>query len=254
MIVVTGPGRSGTSLIAQLYRDLGVDPGGVWNAVARAGFEDPEIVRMNRLLVRELGVDSPGRRFGFVPDDRVPDGFKSALRRFLPASVREHLRSMMREPPWRSTKRLDVIQWDRFDDAIARYGDELRRLAGGRVVAKDPAFCWTLVAWLGASAPIHHVVVTVRPLDAMAKSRLSQQWLGQRSLEPIKNWMGYGVGLLMSAIYDARLSHSVLRFPDFLSEPEEVFAAMRLPPHVTYETFLDAFDHRVRPDFVHDAR
>ena len=37
MIVITGPGRGGTSLIASLYRELGFDQGGEWFDDTNAG-------------------------------------------------------------------------------------------------------------------------------------------------------------------------------------------------------------------------
>jgi hypothetical protein len=254
MIVVTGPGRSGTSLVAQLYHELGFDPGGLWNPRARAGFEDRTIVRMNHALIRDLGMRSSGRQFRFVPDDRVPGRLKGLAKRVVPPAAQDEIRSLLRDPPWRARRRMDVIQWERFTDVTRLHGEDLRRLAAERSVAKDPAFCWTLGVWVAAQAQIDHVLVTVRSLDAMAKSRLSQHWLSPRSLGPVKNWMGYGLGLVMATVYDARLSHSILRFPDFLSQPEVLYESMHLPPEVTFGAFSDAFHTLVRHDFVHDLR
>src|SRR5438034_4901812 len=56
MIIVTGPGRSGTSLVAAVYRELGLDPGGTWYPEIRAGFEDPEVIEVNKRIIRDLGL------------------------------------------------------------------------------------------------------------------------------------------------------------------------------------------------------
>src|SRR5918996_1807738 len=254
MIVITGPGRSGTSLVAQIYRDLGVDPGGVWNPAARAGFEDREIVRANRMIIRELGIRGSGRRFGFLPDERFPSPVKTFAKSMLPEQRQRQLRSILRHPPWRSRHVMDVIRWDRFGGVVERHGARLRELAAARPVSKDPSFCWTLAVWCAAEAPIDHVVIAIRSLDAMAQSRVSQDWLSPRSLGAIKNWFAYGFGLLMSAVYDHRLSYGIARFPDFLRDPEQLYRALRFPGHVSYDRFLEVFRQHVKPDFVHDQR
>jgi hypothetical protein len=254
VIVITGPGRSGTSLVAQICKELGVEPGGVWNPSARAGFEDRQIVLANRMIIRDLGVRGSGRQFGFLPDERIPSRAKSLAKSLVPESRQRQLRSLVRHPPWRSKHRMDVIRWDRFNDVVANHRERLRSLAVERPAAKDPAFCWTLGVWGAAGASIDHVVVAIRSLDAMAHSRASADWLSPRSLSGIKNWFAYGFGLLMSAVYDHRLSYGIARFPDFLNRPDDLYRAIRFPHPVTYEAFLEVFRRHVKPDFVHDRR
>jgi hypothetical protein len=254
MIVITGPGRSGTSLVAQVCRDLGMDPGGVWNPAARAGFEDREIVRANRAIIRDLGIRGSGRQFGFLPDERFPSRVKTLARSMLPEERQRQLRSMVRHPPWRSKHLMDVIRWDQFEAVVERHGVRLRQLAAARPASKDPAFCWTLGVWSAAGAPLDHVVITIRSLDAMAQSRISQNWLSPRSLGAIKNWFAYGFGLLMSTVYDHRLSYGIARFPDFLQQPEQLYEALRFSGPVPYDRFLEVFHRHVKPDFVHDQR
>ena len=149
---------------------------------------------------------------------------------------------------------MDVIRWDRFDRVVELHGDRLRRLSASRVASKDPSFCWTLGVWSAAGAAIDHVVITIRSLDAMAQSRVSQDWLSPRSLGAIKNWFAYGFGLLMSTVHDNRLSYGVARFPDFLQQPEQLYQALRFVDPVPYERFLEAFQRHVKPEFVHDQR
>jgi hypothetical protein len=241
-------------LIAQICKELGVDPGGVWNPAARAGFEDQEIVQMNRTIVRELGIRSSGRRFGFFPDERIPLPAKAIARSLISEAQRRQVRSLLRDPPWRSDHRMQVTRWDRFEELAARHAPRLRALAGKRSASKDPTFCWTLAVWCAAGAPIDHVVITIRSLDAMAQSRVSQEWLSHRSLGGIKNWFAYGFGLLMSAVFDYRLSYGITRFPDFLRQPEDLYRAIKFPHPVSYERFLRAFHLHAKPQFVHDQR
>src|SRR5262245_40217451 len=54
VIVISGPGRSGTSFIADLYRNLGFDPGGRWEHDKRAGLEERQVVKMNAALCQAL--------------------------------------------------------------------------------------------------------------------------------------------------------------------------------------------------------
>ena len=60
MIVITGPGRSGTSLIGEIYERLGFNPGGSWSDDNNAGREAPEVVEENKLLLRLLGITAYG--------------------------------------------------------------------------------------------------------------------------------------------------------------------------------------------------
>lgn len=54
MLIITGPGRSGTSVLAQFCRRMGYDPGGDWHAAVAAGLEDPAVVAINDRLIGEL--------------------------------------------------------------------------------------------------------------------------------------------------------------------------------------------------------
>lgn len=54
MLVITGPGRSGTSVLALFCQKLGYDPGGQWNASVDAGLEHPQVVTINDALLGEL--------------------------------------------------------------------------------------------------------------------------------------------------------------------------------------------------------
>src|SRR5271155_2443635 len=109
MIVITGPGRSGTSLLARLYGELGFDPGGRWEPAVHAGFEDREVVTVNLELARAMGVSIKERRGGRtlealgagvrVTEGRVPPKIRRPI-----VSVMDSLRYMRSTP--------DLMDWD----------------------------------------------------------------------------------------------------------------------------------------------
>ena len=97
MIVITGPGRSGTSFLAQLYRELGFDPGGEWVPEIEGGFEPPEVVDVNERILAAVGVSPMG----------APGGRSRAVRRagkaLVPSRFRASLRRALRRMPWMGT-------------------------------------------------------------------------------------------------------------------------------------------------------
>lgn len=59
MLIITGPGRSGTSVLARFCQQSGYDPGGTWCDPIDAGMEDERVVRINDALLAALRA-SPG--------------------------------------------------------------------------------------------------------------------------------------------------------------------------------------------------
>jgi len=53
MLVITGPGRSGTSMLGQFCRSVGYNPGGEWCDEIDAGLEHPRVAAINDALFRE---------------------------------------------------------------------------------------------------------------------------------------------------------------------------------------------------------
>ena len=53
MLVITGPGRSGTSVLSQFCASMGYCPGGEWCEEISAGLENPRVVNINNALYRE---------------------------------------------------------------------------------------------------------------------------------------------------------------------------------------------------------
>lgn len=47
MLIITGTGRCGTSLVARFTKEMGYDPGGHWEPSINAGYEHPDSCRIN---------------------------------------------------------------------------------------------------------------------------------------------------------------------------------------------------------------
>lgn len=54
MIFITGPGRSGTSVLALFCKQMGINPGGAWHNSVDAGLEDEQLVQIDDALLGEL--------------------------------------------------------------------------------------------------------------------------------------------------------------------------------------------------------
>lgn len=220
MIVIAGPGRSGTSLIASIYRELGYDPGGTWNDGIDAGYENRHIVKINSILKRELKLSTY----------RLP----------------RSLRRVSRSSPWLlsplqrilSPKQLD---WRRFEGVVSDYGDILREVAASYQVIKDPDMSWLLPVWAAAGAHIEYVVVAMRSSSAMMESR-AKAALTDYAPHHTRNAIVYGVGMLITALYDYNIPHGVAHFEEWIQDPEALFCQTRFPSPVSLEEFTSAFE------------
>jgi hypothetical protein len=251
MIVVTGPGRSGTSLLAGLYKELGFDPGGFWNPEVRAGLEQRRIRILNLEVAQALGVSIRERRGGRLVQsaDRILRDYGAGA----PAGIRRPLRRAVDRVRYVRSKP-DLMQFERLGEVAARFGDQMRALATDRQVVKDPRFCFTLSAWLAAGAPVEAVVFTIRPLDAMADSRVRAGMYEPRARSWARNNYAYGSGLLVAAAAEHRVPLVTLRYPDFTEEPEHLFEVLPLPEARTWSEFSAAFDSVFDPSLVGDRR
>jgi hypothetical protein len=255
MIIVTGPGRSGTTFVANLYRELGFDPGGEWVDETNSGLEAQDVFAINVLLLRDLGVSA-------LTDRVTGEDLRRKLRdprdphrtnRFV-AAGRNAVESAALKLLGNSTDLLTLIQWSKYDELAALYKPLMIGAARGRDVVKDPKFCWTLRAWVGAGVPVEHVLICIRNLDSVVKSHAAAGHTLFRSRDAALNAFTYAIGLCVTAVHDLRIPYSIVQFPDFLEDPERLYDAMRFPRPVTREQFDAAFERVRRADLVHDAR
>ncbi|MGH9920902.1 MAG: hypothetical protein ACRD6W_18795 [Nitrososphaerales archaeon] len=251
MIVVTGPGRSGTSLLARLYKELGFDPGGWWQSEVNAGFEHKDVWALNVKVARSLGVSAGERRGG-----RLLEGAG-----YFVGKSEGHVSERIRRPIARAVdvvrylrSQPDLMDFEHVDRVALRYGAQMRALAKDLPVVKDPQFCFTLHAWLAAGAPVEAVVLTLRPLDALADSRVRANMYMGRARDWARHNYCYGLGLLLTATAENRVPVSMLRFPDFLADPDELRRNLPMPEARTPEEFERAFCSVYDPSLVHDHR
>lgn len=66
MLVITGMGRSGTSVLAALCKGLNFDPGGAYAEGINAGLEDPDVVAINEDILGPAPSDEPVGKKAFA--------------------------------------------------------------------------------------------------------------------------------------------------------------------------------------------
>jgi len=253
MIIITGPGRSGTSVVARLYRELGFDPGGQWDPSIRAGLEEPDITEVNNLITAKLGCDPLIRGHGPGILYRYPyvKGFAHAMGRILPRPLLSKVTKLFC-PKRDRTGQLRLINWERIDNVVETYKTTLQELSHSHVVVKDPRFSWTLPVWAAAGAQIDHVVLCIRALDSMVRSRLKAGHLETRLLAEVKNSLIYGTGVCLTGLYSYDIQHSIVQFPNFLNSPETLYSVLHFPEPVSYLQFAEAFYRIIDKENVHE--
>jgi hypothetical protein len=247
VIVVTGPGRAGTSFLALLYRELGFNPGGKWNPTVNAGLEAKRFADLNMEVASALGlVAAPGAG---------PRALRHVSRKAkrLPEAARKPVDSALTLLRYRKHT-LDPMDWSKLDAVVEEYGERMRALSLETQIVKDPRFCWTLHAWLASGATISSLVLALRPLDAMAESRIRAGWIPDQARGWATNNFAYGIGLAMSAVSEYRVPLETLRFPDFLNQPQELYRQLPLPEERSWEEFHAAFVKLRDESLVHDRR
>jgi hypothetical protein len=243
VIIITGLGRSGTSVLAHLYSDLGFDPGGHWNDDHRAGFEADDVLSVNSSIADELGVSI------FAPLLHVPSTMHKMAKPLVPVWLRGRIRS--RQIPFLSRDRVDCIQWECLQDVVARHRERVLEISDRRPVAKDPQFCFTLGVWAEIGVPIDHIFLCIRDVDASVRSRRDLGITGH-SEDAAKNLLMYGFGASVLVAEAYGLEYTILRFPEFIENPEDLYQRLRFPEPVTSEQFCEVFNRVVRRELVHN--
>ena len=249
MIVVTGPGRSGTTFLAMLYRELGFDPGGRWNPSLNAGMEARQFSTINNQLAAAFGTVG-------VPREG-PRSLRSLERarlfseKHLPGPVSDRVGSLVTSVRYHGSP-ADPMDWSMMEAVLGEHGQSMRTLAARTPVVKDPRFCWTLHAWLASGAAIDSVVLALRTLDSMAASRVRAGMIPERAQMWAKNNFAYGIGLAVAAATEYRIPLQILRFPDFLDQAQDLHERLPLPEPRSLEEFEAALDRVRDASLVHD--
>ena len=185
-VIVTGPGRSGTSAVARVIHESGLSIGETFDDPSddnAAGFyEDVAMRDVNHRILGDVG---------------------------LPA--------MRRSPswPWRSA----VL-------AVARrYADEQRALADAAAGGwKDPLFCKTLESWLPHLPRRPRIVVCLRSPEAFLHSVSRIYGLVDRA--QIEGWWAHDLRRLLDVIEDYELDATCLEYDVLVRRPEETVARL----------------------------
>ncbi len=228
MIVVTGPGRSGTSLIADVYRQCGFPVGGELSVEINAGYEDPKVVALNVQACEALGISLVGRRHDVDAEKLLGRQATAVAKTLLPSSIRRGMRTSIDRSPLRR-RPFRGIPWVSAQEVLEAHGPAMRELADRLLVAKDPQFVYTLPFWIDAAANIECVVLAVRDCDEMVESRERAGHIGrsERLRANSRNSFIFGIGNVLVAAWDAGIPVEIVRFPDDYSDP--CLLAQRLP-------------------------
>jgi hypothetical protein len=255
VIIITGPGRSGTSVLAKLYKELGFDPGGNWIPKARAGLEHGDFWRLNNKLAAAIGATMlapPRPPKPPPPATGYRRGVRAAQRRAVASPLTARALGL---PPQRLTgqhvSRVRLINWNRVPAVVEEHREAMVKLARETVVVKDPRFMWTLPLWLAAGAEIEHVTITFRAMEDMVASRHAAGHSNFTATE-LRNSLTYGVGVITAAVKEHDVSHSYIRFPDFVHDTDMLYAGLRFPEPVSPEHFRETAKRVFDPDQVHD--
>jgi len=215
VIAITGPGRSGTSFLADLYRNLGFDPGGGWDKKINAGREHPEVVQINDELYKELDIPlgPPVTNLGAQRWDLVGE---------LADRYGDRLRAI--------AGKLAVAKDPRFSWTLRVW-----------LEAKAPIE--------------HVVLTFRRTDDVQASARLSGMGVKETAPIEYRNQarsvLIYRIGSAITAVADYPVASSLLWFPDYLEEPERLYDQLAFPTPVDREKFLKVFRKTVNPKNVH---
>lgn len=248
MIVITGPGRSGTSFLASVYREVGVDPGGSWEERVSAGLEDPAVTALNDRILSSLGVTALGAKTELPSVEKLLPGKAGArLKRLVPEDRRKALRRRIRNGRWNQSRSVSLLTWRGVDDVTATYAEEMTEYASTHVLVKDPRFSWTLPVWLRSGASISHIIITTRDVNKMVDSRQAAEQLAFARRSDAINAMIYALGVSLTSSWDAGVPTLILRFPDFLSEPTETALALPKPTGISADDLARALRRLADP-------
>jgi len=183
MIIITGHGRSGTRVVAEMYQ--------------RAGFRlsDSNNMYFDDLAVLKINL-------------KIASGGKPGIGR---AWLERH---------WRYPRVMTQTDY-RTNQRRYRYlTDEMEVINESRQVSKHCSFNLTLDVWINNGVIPEHVIIVHRDLDDSVTHQLKHD-PGKDGLHS-RNKLIYGYGKLFSTLLDNEISHTVIKFPQDMQRPRGV--------------------------------
>lgn len=149
------------------------------------------------------------------------------------------------------TTAVELLDWGLLDEAVGKHGPALRDFAARSVVAADPRFASTLPVWFKAAADISAVVLATTSLRAL---RAGGSEAGSRQAPESSqgsNRLAYGVGVTLSACWDAGIEPVVIAYPELGRDLVVLHSKLPLLSDRPLEDFLDAAASVVEPGMAH---
>ena len=146
---------------------------------------------------------------------------------------------------------MSLFPFSRLGEVASERRDALRSIVAARRVAKDPLFSWTLPVWVKAGVDVEYVTISTRTIDEAYGSHSAAAHMHFKSANDGKNSLIYGLGLTIATCLDAAIPFGMVRFPDMLSDPVELYRGLRFPDAVSFERFCEVFEEVVDRNLVH---
>lgn len=258
MIVITGPGRSGTSIMAQLYIEMGFRAHGEmsWSDSIRAGFEARDVVDLNRAILKELGATDLAPR-GSALIQKAAAAVAKVGRRvrrisgpYSPLRIETRLNDMAARLEY-ARRRFNGVRWDHIEQIAQTYGAQIKATSERHELVKDPRFTWTLPVWLRAGASIDAVIVCVRDIATMVQSRIDAGMIPKAARISASDNFVYGIGILLTTLVLHDIDFVVLPFPRYLDDAAELYRKLPARAKSDYASFARAFRATVQPGLIH---
>lgn len=239
MLIITGPGRSGTSLLAKIYKNAGANVTGTWSELERAGFEDASVVDLNKRILGELNTSQLGYkrslpRLESLPGRRVARIIRSSTS----PTLRRNVRVRLQNRSGNTFHSLTLPEWGQLPRIVEEMGEAMQLAAGGLTIVKDPQFCLTLPVWIAAGVEIDHVLASTRSVEAMLKSRIDADQTGF-SINDQRNALMLSWGVLMATLEsNPGIPSTCVRFPAFVKEADNLARLLPLVQGVSREDLI----------------
>lgn len=250
MVIITGLGRSGTSVLAQICTKLGVAVGGEWNASINAGLEDTQVARLNDDIMTFLGRKSANLDHG---QSQLPQWLRGhSATTWLLKHLGRRSRHYLKQAYWKAQGgvQLGDLDSDTISRAAERFRDEVLAIPFQGVV-KDPRFLLTLPVWICAEANIERIIVTTRSLDPVIASRSEASHLATSQRAPVISELLHDLGCCMHFANIYRIPSSILVFPNFLNQPQSISNALGLNDPEDVLAVQQALEEVYNPAKVH---